>query len=31
MIEVFDKENKLIDGASIVGGDFVLVKCYIRY
>jgi hypothetical protein len=30
-IEVFDKKNKSIDGASIARGDFVLVKCYIRY
>jgi hypothetical protein len=31
MIEVYDKENKLIVVASIVGGNFVLVKCYIKY
>jgi hypothetical protein len=30
-IEVFDKKNKLIDGVSIIRGDFVSVKCYIRY
>jgi hypothetical protein len=31
MIEVYDKKNKLIVVASIVGGSFVLVKCYIKY
>jgi hypothetical protein len=30
-IEVFDKENKLIDGASITGGDFVSMKRYTIY
>jgi hypothetical protein len=31
MVEVFNKENKLIDDASIARGNFILVKCYIRY
>jgi hypothetical protein len=31
MIEVYDKENKLIVVASIVGGNFVFVKRYIKY
>jgi hypothetical protein len=31
MIEVSNKENKFIVGASITGGNFVLVKCYIKY
>jgi len=31
MIEIFDKENKLINGASIVRGDLISVKYYIRY
>jgi hypothetical protein len=31
MIEVSNKENKLIVGASIARGNFVLVKCYIKY
>jgi hypothetical protein len=31
MIELSNKENKLIVGASIARGDFVLMKCYIKY
>jgi DNA integrity scanning protein DisA with diadenylate cyclase activity len=30
-IEVFDKDNKLIDGATIIQGNLVSIKCYIRY
>jgi DNA integrity scanning protein DisA with diadenylate cyclase activity len=30
-IEIFDKENKLIDGASITRGDFISMKYSIRY
>jgi DNA integrity scanning protein DisA with diadenylate cyclase activity len=30
-IEVFDKDNKLIDGAIIIQGDLVSIKCYVQY
>jgi len=28
---LFDKENKIINGAIVVIGDLVFIKCYIRY
>jgi len=28
---VFDKDNKLINGATINPRDFVSIKCYVRY
>jgi DNA integrity scanning protein DisA with diadenylate cyclase activity len=30
-IEVFDKNNQLIDGATIISRDLVCIKCYVRY
>jgi DNA integrity scanning protein DisA with diadenylate cyclase activity len=31
IIDVFDKDNKIIDGAIVVLGDLISIKCYIRY
>ncbi len=28
---MFDKDNKLIDGSTIIQGDLVSIKCYIWY
>ncbi len=30
-IEVFDKDNKLIDGAILIQGHLVSIKCYVQY
>jgi hypothetical protein len=30
-IELFDKDNKLIDGATIIQGNLVSIKCYVQY
>jgi hypothetical protein len=31
IIDVFDKDNKVIDDAIVVLGDLISIKCYIRY
>jgi hypothetical protein len=31
IIKVFDKNNKLINGATIIIGDLVSIKCYVGY
>jgi hypothetical protein len=31
IIGVFDKDNKLINGATFNLGDLVSIKCYVRY
>jgi len=30
-VEIFDKDNKLIDGDIMSLGDLVSIKCYTRY